>query len=212
MSCKARGRSDEFYVTKPRLIRDTSVVRTLGAKKIKMIYSDGRTRNPRKRLPLPKSNESLRMDHVRCFNAGGLRDKNRKPLQQKAGQLSYGYGNGQKTVSMANCILYRRVLKLWFHNSAAWCWSNTHSNRAKAIVTGHAVGSKIATGNARIIHKVEQLHEFKAGDVLVADMTTPDWEPVMKIASAIVTNRGGRTCHAAIISRELGVPAVVGCK
>lgn len=87
----------------------------------------------------------------------------------------------------------------------------TLKQTATPIVTGHAVGSKIAAGNARIIHKIEQLSEFKAGDVLVADMTTPDWEPVMKIASAIVTNRGGRTCHASIISRELGVPAVVGC-
>jgi pyruvate,water dikinase len=84
--------------------------------------------------------------------------------------------------------------------------------KAEPIVIGHAVGSKIATGNARIIEHLEQLQEFKPGDVLVADITTPDWEPVMKIASAIVTNRGGRTCHAAIISRELGVPAVIGCE
>ena len=83
--------------------------------------------------------------------------------------------------------------------------------KATPIVTGHSVGSKIATGNARIIEHLSQLGDFKAGDVLVADITTPDWEPVMKIASAIVTNRGGRTCHAAIISRELGVPAVIGC-
>ena len=84
-------------------------------------------------------------------------------------------------------------------------------SQATPVVTGHSVGSKIATGNARIIENVGQLGSFKAGEVLVADITTPDWEPVMKIASAIVTNRGGRTCHAAIISRELGVPAVVGC-
>ena len=82
---------------------------------------------------------------------------------------------------------------------------------AVPIVTGHAVGSKIATGNARIIEKVAQLNGFKSGDILVADMTTPDWEPVMKMAAAIITNRGGRTCHAAIIARELGVPAVIGC-
>jgi pyruvate,water dikinase len=83
--------------------------------------------------------------------------------------------------------------------------------KAVPIVTGHSVGSKIATGKARIIEKLSQLSDFQPGDVLVADITTPDWEPVMKIASAIVTNRGGRTCHAAIISRELGVPAVIGC-
>jgi len=85
-------------------------------------------------------------------------------------------------------------------------------DKADPIAVGHAVGSKIATGNAHIIEHLAQLSEFKPGDVLVADITTPDWEPVMKIASAIVTNRGGRTCHAAIIARELGVPAVIGCE
>ena len=87
----------------------------------------------------------------------------------------------------------------------------TLTSKATPIVTGHSVGSKIATGTARIIDNISQMSSFKAGDVLIADITTPDWEPVMKIASAIVTNRGGRTCHAAIISRELGVPAVIGC-
>ena len=83
-------------------------------------------------------------------------------------------------------------------------------NITTPLITGHAVGSKIATGIARIINNLTELKNFKPGDVLVADLTTPDWEPVMKIASAIVTNRGGRTCHAAIISRELGVPAAAG--
>jgi pyruvate,water dikinase len=79
------------------------------------------------------------------------------------------------------------------------------------IITGHAVGNIIATGDANIIKSTEQLKHFKTGEILVADITTPDWEPVMKIAAGIVTNRGGRTCHAAIIARELGIPAVVGC-
>ena len=82
--------------------------------------------------------------------------------------------------------------------------------RGKVLVTGRAVGTKIGTGRVHVIHSLDELDSFKAGEVLVADTTTPDWEPVMKIASAIVTNRGGRTCHAAIVSRELGIPAVVG--
>jgi pyruvate,water dikinase len=78
------------------------------------------------------------------------------------------------------------------------------------VIEGRSVGEKIATGRARVIDSVAHLSQFQPGEVLVADMTTPDWEPVMKTAAAIVTNRGGRTCHAAIIARELGVPAVVG--
>ena len=75
---------------------------------------------------------------------------------------------------------------------------------------GRAIGQKIGAGPVRVMTSLAQMDQFQPGDVLVADMTDPDWEPIMKLASAIVTNRGGRTCHAAIIARELGIPAVVG--
>ena len=81
---------------------------------------------------------------------------------------------------------------------------------ADVLVEGRAIGQKIGAGAARVLTSVEQMHEFVEGEVLIADMTDPDWEPIMKRAAAIVTNRGGRTCHAAIIARELGIPAVVG--
>ncbi len=83
--------------------------------------------------------------------------------------------------------------------------------RGAELARGKSVGRKVAAGRARVIHKVSDMHELEAGEVLVTDMTDPDWEPAMKIASAVVTNRGGRTCHAAIIAREIGIPAVVGC-
>ena len=83
--------------------------------------------------------------------------------------------------------------------------------RSKVVASGRSIGQRIGAGHARIIRDVKEMSRVRAGDVLVADMTDPDWEPVMKRASAIVTNRGGRTCHAAIIARELGIPAVVGC-
>jgi len=79
------------------------------------------------------------------------------------------------------------------------------------LIEGRSIGSKIGSGTAKIIMSIDDMDQIKPGDVLVTDMTDPDWEPIMKRASAIVTNRGGRTCHAAIIARELGVPAVVGC-
>ena len=83
--------------------------------------------------------------------------------------------------------------------------------RSNLLISGRSIGQRIGAGHARIIKDVKEMSRVRAGDVLVADMTDPDWEPVMKRASAIVTNRGGRTCHAAIIARELGIPAVVGC-
>lgn len=82
--------------------------------------------------------------------------------------------------------------------------------KGEVICTGLAIGSKIGQGNSCIIKEPSEIHLFKPGQVLVTDMTDPDWEPIMKIAGAIVTNRGGRTCHAAIVSRELGIPCVVG--
>src|SRR6476619_3313546 len=82
--------------------------------------------------------------------------------------------------------------------------------RGPVIVEGRAIGQKIGAGSVRVLESIDAMHDFQAGEVLVADMTDPDWEPIMKRASAIVTNRGGRTCHAAIIARELGIPAVVG--
>jgi pyruvate,water dikinase len=87
----------------------------------------------------------------------------------------------------------------------------TLKGRSKILVEGRSIGQRIGAGPARIIRDVSEMARVQSGDVLVADMTDPDWEPVMKRASAIVTNRGGRTCHAAIIARELGIPAVVGC-
>ena len=84
------------------------------------------------------------------------------------------------------------------------------NERGPVLVEGRAIGQKIGAGPVRVLDSVDQMHEFSPGEVLVADMTDPDWEPIMKRAAAIVTNRGGRTCHAAIIARELGIPAVVG--
>ena len=87
----------------------------------------------------------------------------------------------------------------------------TLKGKSEVLASGRSIGNRIGSGTARVVTSIADMDRVKPGDVLIADMTDPDWEPIMKRAAAIVTNRGGRTCHAAIIARELGVPAVVGC-
>ncbi|MFI3197933.1 MAG: phosphoenolpyruvate synthase [Methylococcaceae bacterium] len=206
---------DEFYVHKPTFEQGHRAVlkRTLGSKKIKMIYSDGRTREPTRNIVtsaternhfcltdqdvLTLADYAIKIEKHYSAKAGQAKPMDMEWAKDGLDGILYIVQARPETVvsQLSGMVLEQYVLK----------------SQATPIVTGHSVGSKIATGNARIIENVGQLGSFKAGDVLVADITTPDWEPVMKIASAIVTNRGGRTCHAAIISRELGVPAVVGC-
>ena len=206
---------DEFYVHKPTFKQGYRAVlkRTLGAKKIKMIYSDGRTRESthnvvtseqeRNHFCLTDQDVLTLTDYaIKIENHYSAKAGQGKPMDMEwakdglDGRLYIVQARPETVVSQLSGTLLEQY---------------TLTSKATPIVTGHSVGSKIATGTARIIDNISQLSSFKAGDVLIADITTPDWEPVMKIASAIVTNRGGRTCHAAIISRELGVPAVIGC-
>ncbi|MEQ1529415.1 MAG: phosphoenolpyruvate synthase, partial [Methylococcales bacterium] len=206
---------DEFYIHKPTFAQGHRAVlrRSLGAKKIKMVYSDGSTRESTRNIVtsieernrfcindadvLTLADYAVKIERHYSTKAGQA-----KPMDMEwakdglDGKLYIVQARPETVVSqLRGMVLEQYQLKA----------------KAEPIVTGHSVGSKIAAGNARIIQHLSQLSDFKPGDVLVADITTPDWEPVMKIASAIVTNRGGRTCHAAIISRELGVPAVIGC-
>ncbi len=207
---------DEFYVHKPTFEQGFRGVlrRTLGAKKIKMIYNQGRTREPTKNVVTSEQERShFCIADEDVLTLADYAIKIEKHYSKKAGQtrpmdmewakdgidgkLYIVQARPETVVSQRdNMILERFML----------------TEKVPPLVLGHAVGNKIASGKARIIEHLDQLNEFQAGDVLISDITTPDWEPVMKIASAIVTNRGGRTCHAAIISRELGVPAVIGCE
>jgi pyruvate,water dikinase len=206
---------DEFYVHKPTFEQGYRAVlrRTLGAKKIKMVYSEGRTREPTRNIVTSEEERNrFCISDADVLTLADYAIKIEKHYSARAGQarpmdiewakdgldgtLYIVQARPETVVSQLRGMVYEQY---------------SLKQKAEPIVIGHAVGSKIAAGNARIIDNVGQLSSFNPGDVLVADMTTPDWEPVMKIASAIVTNRGGRTCHAAIISRELGVPAVVGC-
>ncbi|OYV75679.1 MAG: phosphoenolpyruvate synthase [Chromatiales bacterium 21-64-14] len=205
---------DEFYVHKPTFERGHRAVlrRTLGAKKIKMIYADGRTRETTRNIPtspeerarfciydadvLTLADYALKVERHYSAKAGRDRPMDMEWAKDGADGALYLVQARPETVASQRKgdVLETYVLK----------------ERDEVLVTGRAVGARIAAGAVRAITDVAHLSRFRPGEVLVADTTTPDWEPVMKAAAAIVTNRGGRTCHAAIIARELGIPAVVG--
>jgi pyruvate,water dikinase len=206
---------DEFYVHKPTFERGHRAVlrRTLGAKKIKMVYSEGRTREPTRNIVTSaQEREHFCIDDQDVLTLADYAIQIEKHYSAKAGQARPMDMEWAKDgIDGQLYIVQARPETVVSQKRGMMLEQYTLKQKAEPIVTGHSVGAKIAVGNARVIEKLEQLSEFNPGDVLVADITTPDWEPVMKIASAIVTNRGGRTCHAAIIARELGVPAVIGC-
>ncbi len=199
---------DEFYVYKPGLRAGRKAVlrRNLGAKAIKMVYAEPGAKarvttvevpaEDRGRFSLTDADiENLARqaliieDHYGCpMDIEWGKDGN-------TGQLLILQARPETVQSRAGRSVERFKLK----------------SRSTVVVEGRSIGQRIGEGRARIVRDVSQMDLVQPGDVLIADMTDPDWEPVMKRASAIVTNRGGRTCHAAIIARELGIPAVVGC-
>ena len=201
---------DEFYVHKPTLEagRPAILRRNLGSKAIKMVYGDE-----------AKAGKSVKVVDVdRADRARfSLSDAEVTELAKQALIIEKHYGrpmdiewakdgdDGQLYVVQARPetvksrsnvnVMERYLLK----------------EKGKVLVEGRAIGQRIGAGPVKVIHDIAEMDKVQPGDVLVSDMTDPDWEPIMKRASAIVTNRGGRTCHAAIIARELGIPAVVGC-
>lgn len=201
---------DEFYVHKPTFAEGYRCVlrRSLGAKKIKMVYSDGRTREPIRNVATSSAERSRF-----CIN-----DEDVLTLADYALTIERHYGRpmdmewAKDGVDGHLYIVQARPETVASQTSGHVLEQYQLKQSGEILARGRAVGSKIAVGDARVITHVANLSSFKPGEVLVADMTTPDWEPVMKMAAAIVTNRGGRTCHAAIIARELGVPAVIGCE
>lgn len=200
---------DEFYVHKPTFAQGYRSVlrRTLGSKKIKMVYSDGRTREAIRNIATSSSERSQF-----CIN-----DEEVLTLADYALKIERHYGRpmdmewAKDGLDGRLYIVQARPETVASQRIGSVLEQYQLKQQGVVLAKGHAVGSKIAVGAARVIDNVAKLGSFKPGEVLVADMTTPDWEPVMKTAAAIVTNRGGRTCHAAIIARELGVPAVIGC-
>ena len=203
---------DEFYAFKPALRagRPAILRRTLGSKLQKMIFGS--------EAKAGKSTEIIDVA-IEDRNRFSLTDEEVETLSNYALTIESHYGRpmdiewGKDGTTGKIYILQARpeTVKSREQGSKTLVRYRMAETAAPVLATGRAIGQKIGQGTVRIIKHASEMDLVKPGDVLVADMTDPDWEPVMKRASAIVTNRGGRTCHAAIIARELGVPAVVGC-
>jgi pyruvate,water dikinase len=199
---------DEFYVQKPTFLTGHRAVlrRRLGDKALKMVFVEGETEYTTRNIPTPK------IDREQFC----LSDADVLELADSAIAIEAHYGRpmdmewAKDGVDGKLYIVQARPETVASQRQASAFEIYVLEGRADVITEARAVGEKIASGTAHVIDSVERLAEFQPGEVLVADSTSPDWEPVMKTAAAIVTNRGGRTCHAAIVARELGVPAVVG--
>lgn len=201
---------DEFYVYKPNLDakRPAILRRHLGEKAIRMVYSDdaqhGRTTRT---VDVPEA------DRMRFC----LTDEQVESLARQALIIERHYGRPMDIEWALDgednriYIVQARPETVESNNSGQMVERYKLKRPGEVLVVGRAIGQKVGAGKARLILDPSQMHRVQSGDVLVTDMTDPDWEPIMKRASAIVTNRGGRTCHAAIIAREMGIPAVVGC-
>lgn len=199
---------DEFYVHKPTLAagRPSIVRRNMGSKKIRMVYANSQEHGEQVRIEdVPEAERdrfSLTDSEVEALAAQAVQIEKhyQRPMDIEwakdghTGKL-YIVQARPETVRSNGSVMERYTLQ----------------GKGSVVVEGRAIGHRIGAGEVKVIHDISEMNRIEKGDVLVTDMTDPDWEPIMKKASAIVTNRGGRTCHAAIIARELGIPAVVGC-
>ncbi|MGH8562336.1 MAG: phosphoenolpyruvate synthase, partial [Nevskiales bacterium] len=201
---------DEFYVYKPNLKANRPAVlrRTVGAKATKMIYSQDKR--------VGKTIETVEVSAA-DRQKFCLTDADLEALAKQAVIIEQHYGRpmdiewGKDGNDGKLYILQARPETVKSRVRANTLQRYKLKGKGDVLVEGRAIGQKIGAGPVRMLKSIEQMAKVRSGDVLVTDMTDPDWEPIMKRASAIVTNRGGRTCHAAIIARELGIPAVVGC-
>lgn len=201
---------DEFYVHKPTLAHGKPAVvrRNIGSKAIKMIYSDDATHGKQ------VSVIDVDAQHREQFS---ITDAEVQQLAEQAVIIEQHYGRpmdiewAKDGVDNKLYIVQARPETVRSNEDSNVMERYQLDKRSEVLIEGRAIGHKIGAGTAKVLTGIEQMDLIEEGDVLVTDMTDPDWEPIMKRASAIVTNRGGRTCHAAIIAREMGIPAVVGC-
>jgi pyruvate,water dikinase len=201
---------DEFYVHKPTLEKGKPAIvrRTLGSKLIKMIYSDDLSHG--KQVDIVDNDKALGKQF-------SLTDDEVMELAKQAVIIERHYKRpmdiewAKDGIDGKLYIVQARPETVRSREDIQVIERFRLHGKANIVCEGRAIGHKIGAGVAKVLGSVAEMDKIQPGDVLVTDMTDPDWEPIMKKASAIVTNRGGRTCHAAIIARELGIPAVVGC-
>ena len=201
---------DEFYVHKPTLAgnRPAVVRKTMGSKAIQMIYSEDQGHG--KQVKIEDVDVAKR-------NQFSLTDDEVMELAKQAVIIEKHYGRAMDIewakdgLDNQLYIVQARPETVRSNEEANVIETFQLQKRGTVICEGRAIGHKVGSGTAKVLTSIAEMDKILPGDVLVTDMTDPDWEPIMKRASAIVTNRGGRTCHAAIIARELGIPAVVGC-
>ena len=206
---------DEYYVFKPTLMQGYRPIlnKRLGSKEFKLIYDVGGSKmvknvpvSPEDRARFAVTDEDiLTLARWACLIEDHYRDKRGADSPMDMEWAKDGV-TGELFIVQARpeTVQSRRDLDV--------IETYRLTDRSRVLVSGRSVGGKIGQGAARVIKQVQQIQDFREGDVLVTDKTDPDWVPIMKRASAIVTNRGGRTCHAAIVSRELGLPAIVGAE
>ena len=201
---------DEFYVHKPTLAADRPAVvrRNIGSKAIKMIYAD----NPEH----GKQVDIVDVDEAQS-NTFSITDAEVEELARQAVIIEQHYKRpmdiewAKDGLDGKLYIVQARPETVRSRESANVLEQFQLQDKSNVICEGRSIGQKIGKGTVKVLKSIDEMDKIEVGDVLVTDMTDPDWEPIMKRASAIVTNRGGRTCHAAIIAREMGIPAVVGC-
>ncbi|NRD73775.1 phosphoenolpyruvate synthase [Shewanella sp. VB17] len=201
---------DEFYVHKPSLVSGHKAVvrRNIGSKLIQMVYSDDLEHGKQVKI------EDIAADKRREFS---INDAEVMELAKQAMVIEKHYGRAMDIEWAKDgndgklYIVQARPETVRSREDVQLIERYHLHTKSDVISEGRAIGHKIGSGVAKVLSSIADMDQIEDGDVLVTDMTDPDWEPIMKRASAIVTNRGGRTCHAAIIARELGVPAVVGC-
>lgn len=205
---------DEFMIFKPTFEQGHRCVlrRSLGSKKIKMVYVEGGTRETTRNVPTSQvERERFAITDEDACTLADYAIKIEKHYSRHAGaEQPMDMEWAKDGIDNQIYVVQARPETAASRRETGFVEEFKLRGSAEVLLTGRAVGSRVGTGNVHVIESAARISEFKPGEVLVTDSTTPDWEPVMKQAAAIVTNRGGRTCHAAIVAREFGIPAVIG--